>query len=120
MTAPAKTLELRSLIKSTGDLEVSLVEVEVQAPADDEVTVRVEASPINPSDLGLLFSAADPKTFQAAGTPARPVLTGKIPDALMRSMAGRVDKPLPVGNVGAGVVVAAGKSPAAQALLGKT
>src|SRR5262249_15908902 len=48
------------------------------------------------------------------------VLTGKIPDAILRTMGGRVDQPMPVGNEGAGVVVAAGKSPAAQALLGRT
>ena len=82
--------------------------------------VRVEASPINPSDLGLLFGAADMRTAKASGTPARPVVTASIPEAAMKSMAARLDESMPVGNEGAGVVVAAGSSPAAQALLGKT
>jgi len=119
--APAPTaLQLRSLIKGSGELEISLVETTFPPPGDDEVTVRIEASPINPSDLGLLFGAVDPTTLTVAGTPERPVVKGKVPDALMGAMMGRVDQPLPVGNEGAGVVVAAGKSPAAQALLGAT
>ncbi|MBP6647452.1 MAG: NADH oxidase, partial [Burkholderiaceae bacterium] len=122
MTTPFSTtgLQLRSRVTPVGELEISLVQVETPAPAADEVIVRIEATPINPSDIGLLFGAADLSTVKASGTPASPVLTAQIPSAAMKAMAGRLDQSLPVGNEGAGVVVAAGSSPAAQALMGKT
>lgn len=113
-------LELRSLIKSSGELELSLTEVPVPRPAAGEVLVRIEASPLNPSDLGLLFGAADMGGAKASGSPGRPVVTARVPEAAMKSMANRLDVSMPVGNEGAGVVVEAGSSPAAQALLGKT
>lgn len=117
--APATTtLDIRSLVKPTGELEVSLVEAPIGEPAADEVVVRMEAAPINPSDLGLLFAAADLSTLQSIGTPERPVVTAKIPEAAMRAMAGRVGESLPVGIEGAGTVVSAGDSAGAQALLG--
>ncbi|MBT2303051.1 zinc-binding dehydrogenase [Variovorax paradoxus] len=117
---PRTTLQLRSLIKRSGELELSLVEEPVPAPQPDEVVVRVEAAPLNPSDLGLLFGTADLGTAKATGTPSRPVVTAGVPEAAMKSMAARLDASMPVGNEGAGTVVAAGSSPAAQALLGKT
>src|SRR4051794_35506150 len=113
-------LQLRSLIRKSGELEISLVPVPIPEPADDEVLVRVEASPINPSDLGLLVGAADMSTAKASGTAEAPVITAKVPEAAMRAMAGRLDESMPVGNEGAGVVIKAGSSDAAQALLGKT
>ncbi|MEJ8848482.1 zinc-binding dehydrogenase [Variovorax rhizosphaerae] len=114
-------LQLRSLISKSGQLEVSLASVPVPAPEPDEVLVRIEASPINPSDLGLLFGAADMTTAKASGTPERPVVTASVPEgAALRAMTARLDESMPVGNEGAGVVVEAGSSPAAQALLGKT
>jgi len=113
-------LELRSLVKKNGELEVSLVSVAIPAPGPDEVVVRIEASPINPSDLGLLFGAADMATARQSGTPANPVVTARIPESLMKSMAGRVDQSMPVGNEGAGVVVGAGSSAEARTLLGRT
>lgn len=120
-THPAYTgLELRSLVKPCGELEISLPSVTTPEPAPDEVVVRIEATPINPSDIGLLFGAADISTAIISGTPASPVVTAQIPERLMKSMAARLGQSLPVGNEGAGVVVAAGSSPAAQALLGKT
>jgi NADPH2:quinone reductase len=113
-------LQLRSLIKSDGTLELSLVSVPTPEPGPDEVVVRVEAAPINPSDLGLLFGSADMSTAKTSGTPTSPVVTAIVPEKLRRGMAGRVDQSMPVGNEGAGVVVRAGSSEAAQALLGKT
>ena len=110
-------LQLRSLVKSSGTLELSLAEVATATPTADEVVVHIEGSPINPSDLGLLLGAADMSTATVTGTAARPVLTASIPPVLMRAMAGRVDESMPVGNEGAGTVVAAGAN--AQALLGK-
>ena len=119
IAAPAG-LQLRSLIKADGELELSLHEVPTPEPAADEVLVRIEATPINPSDIGLLFGAADMATARFSGTPARPVVSAQVPERAMKSMAARVGQSLPVGNEGAGTVVAAGASPAAQALLGKT
>src|ERR1700730_6461354 len=122
MTAdlPDSALELRSLVTSQGTLELSLHDVPVPTPAANEVLVRVEASPINPSDLGLLIAGADVTTATVAGTPQRPVVTASLGAGALEGPSARVDKPLPVGNEGAGTVVAAGSSPAAQSLLGRT
>ena len=120
-TDTARTsLQLRSLIRSNGELEVSLRDLPIPEPAADEVLVRIEATPINPSDLGLLFGAADMSTAKVTGVPARPVLNARVPEKLMKAMAGRIDESMPVGNEGAGVVIKAGSSAAAQALLGRT
>ncbi len=113
-------LQLRSLIKKSGELELSLVKVPIPEPAADEVVVRVEATPINPSDLGLLLGAADLKTAKLSGTNDVPVVIATVPESAMKAMAGRLDASMPVGNEGAGVVVKAGASDAAQTLLGKT
>ena len=113
-------LQLRSLIKKSGELEISLLNVPTPEPGADEVVVRVEATPINPSDLGLLTGAADLSTMKASGTKDSPVITAKVPDAGMKAMAGRLDESMPVGNEGAGVVVKTGSSDAAKALMGKT
>src|ERR1700719_914173 len=113
-------LQLRSLIKKSGELEISLVDVPTPEPGPDEVVVRVEAAPINPSDLGLLVGAADMSTAKASGTRDAPVVTAKVPDAGMRAMAARLDESMPVGNEGAGVVIKTGSSDAAKALMGKT
>ena len=120
-TTKEKTaLQLRSLVTKSGELELSLASIPVPVPTSDEVLVRVEATPINPSDLGLLFGAADMGTARQGGTPERPVVTASIPEGLMKAMAGRLDESMPVGNEGAGTVVGAGDSEAAEALLGKT
>ena len=113
-------LQLRSLVTPEGRLEISLAEVPTPQPAADEVVVRIEASPLNPSDIGLLFGPADIATARLSGTTAQPVVTMEIPPAAMKGVAARLGQPMPVGNEGAGVVVAAGSSAAAQALLGKT
>jgi NADPH2:quinone reductase len=120
-TASDRTaLQLRSLVKRSGELELSLASVPVPEPAPDEVLVRIEAAPINPSDLGLLFAAADMSAAKVSGTAARPIVTAPIAAAALKGIAPRLDVPMPVGNEGAGVVVAAGASAAAQALMGRT
>src|SRR3954463_4352878 len=113
-------LQLRSLLKRSGELELSLVKVPTPEPAQDEVVVRVEATPINPSDLGLLMGPADMSTAVVSGTKEHPVVTAKMPEAAMRMMGARLDQSLPVGNEGAGTVVRTGSSDAAKALMGKT
>jgi NADPH2:quinone reductase len=112
------TLQLRSLLLEDGVLRLSLVETNARAGAH-EVVVQVEATPINPSDLGLLFGVADMSTARFSGTPEAPVVEADVPEAGMRMMAGRVGQSLPVGNEGAGTVIAAGASDEAQALLGQ-
>ena len=117
---PETALELRSLVTPDGMLELSLQDVDIPTPAADEVVVRVEASPVNPSDLGLLIpAAADMSAATVTGTPERPVVTAPLPPAALGPLSVRIGQSLPVGNEGAGTVVAAGESAAAQALLGK-
>jgi NADPH:quinone reductase-like Zn-dependent oxidoreductase len=120
INVPDNALQLRSLVTSQGTLELSLQEIPVPAPTADQVLLRVEASPINPSDLGLLLAGADMASAVVTGTPERPVVTAPLADGALRVLSARVDQSLPVGNEGAGTVVAAGSSPASQALLGRT
>lgn len=120
MTTHLSGLQLRSLVKATGELELSLISVATPAPGPDDVVVRIEATPINPSDIGLLFGAADLSSAKASVTESGPMVTMRIPERAMGGMAARVGQSMVVGNEGAGVVVAAGDSPTAQALMGKT
>ncbi len=120
MSSEETGLEVRSLVTAEGTLELSLARVPRPVPATDEVVVRIEASPINPSDLGLLLAGADVATAEAKGSGAEAKVTAPIAAAALRGMAGRIGRSMPVGNEGAGVVVAAGDSAAAQALLGRT
>jgi NADPH2:quinone reductase len=122
MTAdlPDNALELRSLVTSQGTLELSLHDVAVPSPTANEVVIRVEASPINPSDLGVLIAGADMSTATVTGTPDRPIVTAPLGAGALTGLSARLDQPLPVGNEGAGTIVAAGSSSAAQALVGKT
>ncbi len=117
---PATGLQLRSLIKDSGELELTLARVELAPPKSDEVVVQIQAAPINPSDLGLLLGPADMSAASLGGSPDAPVLTAPVPAAGLRASAARVGHALPVGNEGAGVVVAAGESAQAQALIGRT
>jgi len=116
---PKSALQIRSVLKASGELELSLAEAPVPQPKPHEVLIRVEAAPINPSDLGQLFAAADLSTVRQSGTVARPVVTASVSEGIVKALTGRIDKPMGAGNEGAGVVVAAGASPEAQALLGK-
>jgi len=113
-------LQIRSTVKKEGIVEISLAGVPTPEPKPDEVVVRIDASPINPSDQGLLFGGADMSTARASGTADHPVVTASISPTVLKALAGRLEQPLPVGNEGAGVVIQAGASAAAQALMGKT
>jgi NADPH2:quinone reductase len=113
-------LQLRSLVKASGELEVSLTRVPIPVPTDNEVLVRIEAAPINPSDLGLLFAGADLQGAGARGSADEPLVTARVPDAALRGLTARFGVSMPVGNEGAGVVIETGSSESAQALLGKT
>lgn len=116
MTASTKGLELRSLV-SDGKLELSLADVELSPPGPGEVIVRIEAAPINPSDLGLLTGPADLATLEQGGTADRPVLAASIPEQRMPMVRARLNESMPVGNEGAGTVIATGDG--AEDLVGK-
>ena len=120
MSGATKGLQLRSLIKKSGELELSLAEVPFPEPGPDQVLVKVEATPINPSDLGLLLGPADMSTAKASGSGAALKITAKVPEQALPFIAARLDQAMPVGNEGAGTVIKASSSEAAQALLGKT
>ena len=115
---PATGLQLRSLITSSGILELSLEAKDIDPPKADEVVVRIEAAPVNPSDLGLLLGPADLSTVTTRGEGASRRTTITVPEARLRAMAARLDKAMPVGNERAGIIVATGDN--VKALLGKT
>jgi len=118
MNAGNQGLQLRSRISAAGELELSLARVDVPEPGAGDVLVRVDASPINPSDLGLLLGPADMSTARAGGTADNPTLTATVPQHFLKGIAARLDQSMPVGNEGAGVVIKAGAG--AEKLLGKT
>ncbi|WP_309044321.1 zinc-binding dehydrogenase [Marinobacter sediminicola] len=113
-------IELISTISEDNTLELALREIEIPQPGENEVVIRIEAAPINPSDLGVMFSAADMTTASQSGSADRPVIRADVPAKFMGAVKKRVGKAIPVGNEGAGTVVAAGSSAAAQSLMGKT
>mgnify|MGYP003600086888 FL=1 len=114
-----KNIQLVSTISDDNKLTLSLKDIEMPQPGADEVVVRIEAAPLNPSDFGVMFSAADMSTAVQSGTKQDPIVTADVPAKFMPALKTRVNKDTPVGNEGAGTVVAAGSSPAAQALMGK-
>lgn len=114
-----KNIQLVSTVSDDNKLTLSLKDIDMPQPDADEVVVRIEAAPLNPSDFGVMFSAADMSTAVQSGTDQSPVITADVPEKLMPALKTRVNKDTPVGNEGAGTVVAAGSSPAAQALMGK-
>ena len=115
---PNVGLQLRSTVTSDGRLELTLVDEPVVEPGEHDVLVRVEATPINPSDLGLLLAGADLSSAVRADVDAHPSVTATIDAAVLATLAGRLDTPMRVGNEGAGTVVATG--PGARELLGRT
>lgn len=117
MTIPTTGLQLRTIARSSGELELSLVPTPVTPPGPGQILVRIEASPINPSDIGLLFGAADMSAAVQSGTSDRPVITAPIPPQLMRAMTARLDQSMAAGNEGGGTVIAAGEG--AEDLVGK-
>src|ERR1700744_2734223 len=101
---PTRGRSLRSTISSGGELRLELAERDVPEPGGSEVVVAVEASPINPSDLGVLLGAVAPGGLRPDGQD----LVGTVPEAALPLFRDRLAKALPVGNEGAGTVVAAG------------
>lgn len=112
--------QLRSKISKDGGLEVSLGSADVPLAKEGYAIVRMEAAPINPSDMGSLFGPANMEEATLETESDRLVLKAKVPMERIPLLAPRLDKEMPVGNEGAGVVVDAGPEPDAQALIGKT
>ena len=111
--------EIRSMVTNEGNIEISIANVDMPIPGDDEVLIEVHAAPINPSDLGLLLSfAADLSTINVSGSGDETITSMKIHPALMGAMKPRIDQSMPVGNEGSGVVVDAGTN--AKEFIGKT
>ena len=110
--------QIRSKVTSDGNIEISIATVEKPIPSDNEVLIKVEAAPINPSDLGLLLSfAADLSTINIAGSGDETVTSMKINPSLMNAMKPRLDQSMPVGNEGAGIIEGAGEN--TKDLIGK-
>src|SRR3982074_2814832 len=102
------SLELRTRIMSKGRMELWLEEKAVPKPAADELVVRIAAPPLTPWDISLLLGPADPGSIQAGGTPTHPTAAANIPPEHMRGLEARLDRALPAGNEGAGIVADAG------------
>ena len=101
---PKHGLELRSTLTRDGKVEIALVEVALEQPQDDEAVVRVEAAPINPSDLISLLGSANAAQARKVGD--KTVLALSSEAVIARK--GRWDQALTVGLEGAGTIVAAG------------
>lgn len=119
MSVNSTYLQMLSTVTESGELRLELKEQETPAPNADQVLVRVEATPINPSDLGVMFGFTDMSAATSTGNGGDTVLSAPVSDQGMRVMKARVGQALAVGNEGAGTVVATGDSDAAKALAGK-
>jgi len=120
MSLPKTYLQMLSTVTEDGQLKMELVEKDMPTPKSDQVIIRVEATPINPPDHGVMFGWSDMSKASSSGSGKDTVLTAPVPPQGMRVMKGRIGQALPVGNEGAGIVVAAGDSDYAQSLMGKT
>ena len=120
---PATALELRSTLDEGGTVTLGIHETDVVAPSDDQVVIRVEAAPINPSDLGMMLAGADARAVDAAESVSGSDHAGVViplSAGVVEAQRSRLGRAMYVGNEGGGVVIAAGSSPEAQALLGAT
>ncbi len=111
--------QIRSEVTKEGKLLISIQSTEVPEPKEDEVLIRIEASPINPSDLGLLIGPADVSSLSVSGEGENAIVSMDIPEGLLRMLQARIDQSLPVGNEGGGIIVAAGNQ-VSEDLIGKT
>ena len=120
MSLPSTYLQMLSTVTEGAELRMELVEKPFPTPKPHEVVIRVEATPINPSDQGVMFGWSNMTNASSTGEGVKTVLTAPVTPQGMGIMKARIGQNLPVGNEGAGTVVAAGDSPEAQALIGKT
>lgn len=120
MSLPTSYLQMLSTVKNTGELSLALTEVDMPTPGPDEVVIKIEATPINPSDLGVMFGWSTMTEASTSGSGKDSALIAPVSPAGMQVMKARVDQPLPVGNEGAGTVVAVGDGELATSLMDKT
>lgn len=116
----SKSLQLVSKVTAENQYELRLQAVDLPEPEAEEVIVQVQAAPINPSDLALLIYPADVQSGKVFGEGVDTVYRADIPDQFLGAARARAGIPIYPGSEGAGLVVKAGKSAAAQRLLGKT
>lgn len=119
MSAKSTYLQMLSTVTEAGELRMELAEKEIPTPTSSQVLVKIEATPINPSDQGVMFGFSDMSKAKSSGSGATTALTAPVPDYGMKAMKARVGQALPVGNEGAGTVVATGDSDLAKSLAGK-
>ena len=116
--AARSTLTLRSEVRADGTVEISLKGIPLPEPGPDEITVELAAAPLHPADISQLLGPADLSSGKRTGAGPDANVVFRIPNDRLRSVDRRIGKSLPVGNEGAGVVVAAGSNQ--RRLLGKT
>ena len=119
MSLPATYRQMLSTVSEDGELRMELSEQPTPTPGDEEVVVQIEATPINPSDHGVMFGWASMGECASSGEGDDIILTAPVSPQGMGVMKARIGQSLPVGNEGAGTVVAAGSGEMAQALMGK-
>jgi NADPH:quinone reductase len=110
-----KARALHSTLTADGHIRLTLDDVDLGEVGPDEVIVRVDATPVNPTDLALMLSGAD----LSRATVTDGAVIAPVPRGVLKMFAGRIDQRLPLGTEGSGTVIATGSSPAAQALAGK-
>ncbi|HEY1552765.1 MAG TPA: hypothetical protein VGG28_33275 [Kofleriaceae bacterium] len=104
---------LHSTLSADGHIHLALANVELGEPGPDEVIVRIDAAPVNPTDLVLMLAMADLSKATVRGGE----LIAPVSPHVLAVFPGRIDRALPIGTEGAGTVIAAGAN--AQALVGK-
>ena len=110
-----KGLQMLSKISKAGELELLLAEVDVPTPAKDQVVIRIEAAPINPSDMGPMFGPAAVTDGKAGTVGGHPAFIAPVPEKRLGMVRSRLDKTVPVGNAGAGPGIAGGGGGEVQA-----
>lgn len=120
MSLPETYMQMVSTLTEEGVLRMELVEQKMPDPKPGQIIVRVEATPINPSDHGVMFGWSNMAAASSSGSGKDTVLTAPVPEQGMRMMKARIGQALPVGNEGAGTVVAAGEGDYPQSLIGRT
>jgi len=119
MSSDSTYLQMFSTLTAEGELRLELKEQPMPIPGENEVLIRIEATPINPSDHGVMFGWASMASATSSGNGADTVLSAPVSEQGMAVMKARIGQSLAVGNEGAGTVVATGTSELAKSLDGK-
>jgi len=119
MSSDSTYLQMFSTLTAEGELRLELKEQPMPIPGENEVLIRIEATPINPSDHGVMFGWASMASAISSGSGADTVLTAPVSEQGMAVMKARIGQSLAVGNEGAGTVVATGTSELAKSFDGK-